>query len=76
VESFLSVNQAAEKAGVAPGSVYRWLDNPDVPLTRHKTATGRVLIEERELDAWLRMRSTPVVVTLPAASPAVSGVAS
>jgi hypothetical protein len=47
VESFLSVNQAAEKAGVAPGSVYRWLDNPDVPLTRHKTATGRVLIEER-----------------------------
>jgi excisionase family DNA binding protein len=76
VEGFLSVNQAAEKAKVATGSVYRWLDDPNVPLTRHKTANGRVRIREAELDAWLRMRDTPVVVSLQAASPVVSGAAS
>lgn len=76
MEGFLTVNEAAERTGVAPGSVRRWLDDPDVPLTKHKTATGRVLVEERELDAWDRARRTPVIVTVPAASPAVSGIAS
>jgi predicted site-specific integrase-resolvase len=76
VEGFLTVDESAERTGVAPGTVRRWLDDPRVPLTKHKTANGRVMVEERELDAWDRARRTPVIVTLAAASPAVSGVAS
>lgn len=76
MEGFLTVNEAAAKAKVAAGSVYRWLDDPNVPLTRHKTANNRVRIREAELDAWLRMRDTPVIVSIQAASPVVSGAAS
>lgn len=61
MEGFLTVKQAADRARVAPGSVYRWLDDPKVPLTRHKTANGRVHVSEEELDAWNRARHTPVV---------------
>lgn len=74
MEGFLTVAQVAARAEVHPGSVYRWLDDPDVPLTKHKTANGRVLIPEAEAEAWIRMRNTPIVVS--AASPAVTGVAS
>lgn len=62
MEGFLTVRQTAERAEVAPGSVYRWLDDPDVPLTKQKTATGRVLISEAEVDEWIRLRNTPIVV--------------
>lgn len=61
MEGFVTVNQAAGRAKVAPGSVYRWLDNPEVPLDRHKTANGRVLISEAQLEEWIRLRTTPVV---------------
>jgi predicted site-specific integrase-resolvase len=71
VEGFLTVAQVAERAEVHPGSVYRWLDDPDVPLTKHKTANGRVLIPEAEANAWIERRNTPVVV--PATSPASTG---
>lgn len=71
MEGFLTVAQVAERAEVHPGSVYRWLDDPDVPLTKHKTANGRVLIPEAEADAWIARRNTPVVV--PATSPAPTG---
>lgn len=73
MEGFLTVKQAADRAEVAPGSVYRWLDDPDVPLTRHKTASGRVYISEEELDAWNAARRTPIVVSISAGSPAVTG---
>jgi hypothetical protein len=72
VEEFLTVAQVADLAEVHPGSVYRWLDDPDVPLTKHKTANGRVRIPRAEAETWVRLRNTPVVVS--AASPAVSGV--
>lgn len=62
MEGYLTVRQTAERAEVAPGSVYRWLDDPNVPLTKQKTATGRVLISEEEVEAWVRLRNTPVVV--------------
>lgn len=76
MEGFLTVAQVAARAGVHNGSVYRWLDDPGVPLTKHKTASGRVLIPEAEADAWIALRNTPVVVTVPAASPVVTGAAS
>lgn len=76
MEGFLTVREAAVKAKVAQGSVYRWLDDPEVPLTRHKTGNRRVLINEAELDAWIRLRNTPIIVSVPAASPVVTGVAS
>jgi excisionase family DNA binding protein len=71
VEGFLTVAQVAERAEVHTGSVYRWLDDPGVPLTKHKTASGRVLIPEAEADAWIKRRNTPVVV--PAVSHAPTG---
>lgn len=74
MEGFLTVAQVAARAKVHTGSVYRWLDDPDVPLTKHKAGNGRVWIPEAEVNAWLDARNTLVVV--PAASPAVTGVAS
>lgn len=62
MEGFLTVQQTAERAKVAPGSVYRWLDDPNVPLTKQKTAAGRVLISEAEVEEWIRLRNTPIVV--------------
>ena len=76
MEGFLTVNEAAARAQVAPGSVRRWLDDPDVPLTKHKTANGRVRVSRDELDAWNRARHTPIVVSIPAGSPVVTGAAS
>lgn len=68
MDDFVTVRQAAEIAGVAPGTVYRWLYDERVPLTKHKTANGQVRIERRELDAWQAARSTPVPVTDPDAA--------
>ncbi|MFH8805315.1 helix-turn-helix domain-containing protein [Streptomyces sp. NPDC017936] len=59
---FVTVRQAADIAGVAPGTVYRWLYDDAIPLTRHKTANGRVRVERKELDAWQAARNTPVPV--------------
>jgi hypothetical protein len=56
--------------------VYRWLDDPDVPLTKHKTGNGRVWISEAESEAWLATRNTPIVVSHAAQSPAATGRAS
>lgn len=76
MDGYVTVNQAADRAEVATGSVYRWLDDPNVPLDRHKTANGRVRISEEQLDAWIRARNTPVVVSLRTESPVVTGAAS
>jgi predicted DNA-binding transcriptional regulator AlpA len=73
VEGFLTVAQVATRHGVHPGSVYRWLDDPDIPLTKHKTGNGRVWISEAESEAWLAVRNTPVVVEAAADSPAGAG---
>ncbi|MFD8226923.1 helix-turn-helix domain-containing protein [Streptomyces massasporeus] len=73
MEEFLTVGQVADLAKVHTGSVYRWLDDPDVPLTKHKTANGRVRIPKAEAEAWVRLRDTPVVVTLSAGSPVATG---
>lgn len=61
MEGFLTVAQVADLAGVHAGSVYRWLDDPDVPLTKHKSGNGRVWVPETEADEWIRRRNTPVV---------------
>jgi predicted DNA-binding transcriptional regulator AlpA len=74
VEGYLTVAQVASRAEVHTGSVYRWLDDPDVPLTRHKDGSGRVWIPEAEADAWIATRNTLTVV--PAAAPAATGVTS
>lgn len=71
MEGFLTVAQVASRAGVHTGSVYRWLDDPDVPLTKHKAGNGRVWIPEPEVTAFLAARNTLTVV--PATSPAVTG---
>lgn len=76
MEGFLTVRQTAERADVAPGTVYRWLDDPDVPLNKHKTGSGRVFVPEAEVDAWIKRRNTPIVVSIAAQSPVVSGAAS
>ncbi|MGW2213249.1 helix-turn-helix transcriptional regulator [Streptomyces sp. NPDC001781] len=77
MDEYLTVKQVAERADVAPGSVYRWLDDPSVPLDRHKTPTGRVLISTEQADAWIAARNTPIVVSVASSSPAaVSGIAS
>lgn len=68
MDDFVTVRQAAATAGVAPGTVYRWLYDDRVPLTKHKTANGQVRIERVELDRWLAARSTPVPVKDPASS--------
>jgi predicted DNA-binding transcriptional regulator AlpA len=60
MEDFVTVRQSAEICGVNPGTVYRWLYDETVPLTKHKTANGRVLIERRELTEWNTARTTPV----------------
>jgi excisionase family DNA binding protein len=73
VKGFLTVAQVAARHGVHTGTVYRWLDDPDVPLTKHKSGNGRVWISETESEKWLVARNTPVVVTISAASPAVTG---
>ena len=71
MEGFLTVAQVAARAKVHTGSVYRWLDDPDIPLTKHKSGNGRVWIPEAEVDEWLKTRNTLTVV--PAASPGVTG---
>lgn len=73
---YLSVKESAAKAQVDPNTVRRWLDNPDVPLTKYKTLNGRVQIESSELDAWLAERMRPRAVQVPTSSPAVTGIAS
>ena len=71
MEGFLTVAQVAARAEVHTGSVYRWLDDPDVPLTKHKKGNGRVYIPEAEADAWIAARNSLTVV--PAGSPAPTG---
>lgn len=61
MEGFLTVAQVAARHEVRTGSVRRWLDDPNVPLTKHKTVDGRVWVSEEESEAWLRARRTPVV---------------
>lgn len=73
MEEFLTVAQVASLCEVHPGSVYRWLDDPDVPLTKHKTPNGRVRIPREEAEEWARLRSTPVVVSVSAGSPVLTG---
>ena len=65
MEGFLTVAQVAARAGVHPGSVYRWLDDPNVPLTKHKSGNKRVWIPEAEAEAWIAARNT--LVPVPAA---------
>lgn len=64
MEGFMTVAQTADFYGVAQGTVYRWLDNPRVPLTKHKSGDGRVWISEKEAQEWKTRRSTPIVVTV------------
>lgn len=71
MEGFLTVAQVAARARVHTGSVYRWLDDPDVPLTRHRSGNGRVWIPEAEVNAFIEARDT--LVAIPAASPAPTG---
>jgi predicted site-specific integrase-resolvase len=73
VEGFLTVAQVADRHGVHTGSVYRWLDDPDIPLTKHKSGNGRVWISEEESEAWRIARNTPVAVPAPTTSQAPTG---
>lgn len=73
MQGFVTVSQVAAHAGVHVQTVYRWLEDPDVPLTKHKSSNGRVWIPKEEADAYLAARMTPVPVIVPATSPAPTG---
>ncbi len=47
--AYLTVGQAAARAGVHDRTVRRWMD--EERLTKYKTATGRVRVSVVELDA-------------------------
>lgn len=71
MEGFLTVAQVAARARVHTGTVYRWLDDPAVPLTKLKAGNKRVWISEAEVDAFIKARDT--LVAVPAAAPVVTG---
>jgi excisionase family DNA binding protein len=54
MQGFLTVRQTAERARVAPGTVYRWRD--EGRLTKYKDGTGRVWVDPKEVDELLRIR--------------------
>lgn len=69
MEGFMTVAQVAARAGVAQGTVYRWLDDPDVPLTKHKSGNGRVWVPESEVEEFIAERTTPVAVSSGSGAP-------
>ena len=51
-DDFITVEGAARLAGVAPGTIRRWLADPDVPVTKYTTGSGRVWIDRNQVIAY------------------------
>jgi excisionase family DNA binding protein len=67
---FLTVREAAHRAGVAEPTVRRWFRDPNVPINRYRTGARGVLVSEAELTAFL----APALAPEPYAAPGVPAV--
>lgn len=50
-DDFITVAGAARLAGVSPGTVRRWMDDPGVKVRKYKDGSGRVWADRREIVA-------------------------
>ncbi len=53
----LTKAEAAERAGVTPRTIGRWLADDTVPLHRYQVRVNRVAVSKRELDSFLTARA-------------------
>lgn len=58
-DDFITVAGAARLAGVSEGTVRRWMDDPDVKVTKYRDGSGRVWVDRNEIIGHI----TPVPVT-------------
>lgn len=58
-DDFITVAGAARLAGVSEGTVRRWMDDPDVKVTKYRDGSGRVWADRNEIIQHI----TPVPVT-------------
>lgn len=52
-DDFITVAGAARLAGVSPGTVRRWLEDPDVKVTKYVDGSKRVWIDRKEIIAHI-----------------------
>lgn len=56
---FLTVREAARRAGVTEPTVRRWFRDEHVPITRYRVGPRAVRVSENELTAFLAPRVAP-----------------
>lgn len=56
---FLTVREAAVRAGVTEPTVRRWFRDPKIPINRYRVGQRAVAVSEAELDALLSPRQAP-----------------
>lgn len=57
-DDFVTVAGAARLAGVSQVTIRRWMDDPDIKVTKYKDDRGRVYADRNEITA----RTKPVPV--------------
>jgi excisionase family DNA binding protein len=66
---YLTVREAAARAGVEEQTVRRWLRDARVPLSRYRVGQRGVRISEAELSAFLAPRPAPEPYAVPSVRP-------
>lgn len=56
---FLTVREAAERAGVTEPTVRRWFRDDSVPINRYRVGPRAVRVSEEELNAFLSPKPAP-----------------
>jgi excisionase family DNA binding protein len=62
---FLTVPEAAARAGVEPQTVRRWFRDERVPINRYRVGARGVRVSEVELDAFLGPHPAPAPYAAP-----------
>jgi excisionase family DNA binding protein len=62
---FLTVREAASRAGVEEQTVRRWFRDPRVPINRYRVGPRGVRVSETELDSYLSPRPAPAPYAAP-----------
>lgn len=62
---FLTVREAAARAGVEEQTIRRWFRDERVPVNRYRVGPRGVRVSEEELEAYLSPRPAPVPYNVP-----------
>jgi hypothetical protein len=52
-EDFITVAGAARLAKVSPGTVRRWMDDPDIRVRKYRDGSNRVWVDRKEIIAHI-----------------------